>query len=50
MESFLQKVQNVMNNNVMSPRAKNVIFMLIGFVIRKGLAAQLVFHLPLIHM
>jgi hypothetical protein len=39
-----------MNNNVVSPRAKNVIFTRIGFAIQKGLAAQLVVRLPLIHM
>jgi hypothetical protein len=48
--SLLQRVQKVMNSNVVSPRAKNVIFTRIGFAIQKGLAAQLVARLPLIHM
>jgi hypothetical protein len=39
-----------MNNNVVSARAKNVIFMQICFVIQKELAVQLVVRLPLIHM
>jgi hypothetical protein len=32
--SFLQKVQKVMNNNVVFPRAMNVIFKRIDFVIQ----------------
>jgi hypothetical protein len=39
-----------MNSNVVSPRAKNVIFTRIDFAIQKGLAAQLIDRLPLIHM
>ncbi|KAK2440731.1 hypothetical protein QL285_012108 [Trifolium repens] len=37
--SLLQRVQKVMNSNVVSPKAKNVIFMRIDFAIQKGLAA-----------
>jgi hypothetical protein len=48
--SLLQRVQKVMNNNVVSPRATNVIFKRIGFAIKKGLATQLVARLPFIHM
>jgi hypothetical protein len=40
--SLLQRIQNVMNSNGVSPRAKNIIFTRIGFVIQNGLAAQLV--------
>jgi hypothetical protein len=46
--SLLQRVQKVMNSNVVSPRAKNVIFTRISFAIQKGLAALA--RLPLIHM
>jgi hypothetical protein len=48
--SFLQRVQKVMNNNVLSSRAMNVTFMRIGFAIQKELAVQLVANLPFIHM
>jgi hypothetical protein len=48
--SLLQRVQKVMNNNVVFPRAMNVVFKRIGFAIQKGLAAQLIVRLPFIHM
>nr|GFA95879.1 putative exostosin-like protein [Tanacetum cinerariifolium] len=43
---LLSRVQRVMHNNVMTPRSTNVVFKHIGFVIQKGLAAQLVARLP----
>jgi hypothetical protein len=42
---LLKRVQNIM-----SPRSLNVVFRMIGFVIQKGLAAQLVISLPFIHV
>jgi hypothetical protein len=48
--SLLQRVQKVMNKNVVSPGAMNVIFKRIDFVFQKGLAAQLVARLSFIHM
>jgi hypothetical protein len=39
-----------MHNNVVSPRSMNVVFKKIGFAIQKGLAAQLVAHLPFTHV
>jgi hypothetical protein len=45
--SLLQRVQKVMNSNVVSPRAKNVNFTRIDFAIQKGLATQLVARLSL---
>ena len=42
---LLHRVQKVMHSNVMSPRSMNVVFTRIGFVIQKGLAAQLVTRL-----
>jgi hypothetical protein len=48
--SLLQRFQNVMNSNVVSPIAKNVIFTRIDFAIQKWLAAQLIARFPLIHM
>jgi hypothetical protein len=39
--NLLQRVQNVMNSNVF-PKAMNVFFKRIDFVIKKWLAAQLV--------
>jgi hypothetical protein len=48
--NLLQKVQNVMNGNVVSPKTINVILKKIDFVIQKGLAAQLVVRLFFIHM
>jgi hypothetical protein len=48
--SLLQRVQKVMNSNVVSLRAKNVIFTRINFTILKALAAQLIARLPLIYM
>jgi hypothetical protein len=47
---LLHRVQKVMHSNVMSPRSMNVVFMRIGFVIQKGLAAQLVARLPSIQV
>jgi hypothetical protein len=48
--SLLQRVQKVMNNNVVSPRAMNVVFKRIDFAIQKWLAAHLIGRLPFIHM
>jgi hypothetical protein len=48
--SLLQRVQKVMNSNVVFLRTKNVIFTRIDFAIQNELAAQLVACLPLIHM
>jgi hypothetical protein len=39
--SLLQRVQKVMNNNVVSSRATNIIFKRICFAIQKGLATHL---------
>jgi hypothetical protein len=47
---LLQRIQKVMNNNVVSPRAMNVVFKRIGFAIQKWVAAQLVVRLPFSHM
>ena len=47
---LLHTVQKVMHNNVMSLRSMNVVFSRIGFAIQKGLAAQLVAHLPSIQV
>jgi hypothetical protein len=47
---LLHRVQRVMQGNVMSPRSMNVVFTKIGFVIQKGLAAQLIIRLPSIHV
>ncbi|GJT97742.1 hypothetical protein Tco_1093260 [Tanacetum coccineum] len=47
---LLNKVERVMNNNVMTPRSTNVVFHQISFAIQKGLAAQLVSRLPSITM
>jgi hypothetical protein len=48
--SLLQRVQKFMNSNVVSPKAINVVFKRIGFVIQKVVAAQLVICLPPIYM
>jgi hypothetical protein len=48
--SLLQRVQKVMNNNVVSFRAANVVFTRIDFVIQKGLVVQLVIRLSFLHM
>jgi hypothetical protein len=48
--NLLQKVQNVMNNNVVSPRAINVVFKRIDFAIQKGTTAQLIVRLSSIYM
>ncbi|GJS29937.1 putative reverse transcriptase domain-containing protein [Tanacetum coccineum] len=42
---LLNRVQRVMNSNVMTPRSTNVVFRKISFAIQKGLAAQLVARL-----
>lgn len=47
---LLQRVQMLMNKNVISPRSMNVVFKRIGFDIRKGVAAQLVTCLPFIYV
>jgi hypothetical protein len=47
--NHLQRVKSVMNSDVVSPRAMNVIFKRIDFV-QKGLAMQLVARLSFIHM
>jgi len=47
---LLHRVQKVMHSNVMSPRSMNVVFTKIGFVIQKGLTAQLVARLPSIQV
>jgi hypothetical protein len=36
---LLQRVQKIMDNNVVSPRSMDIIFKRIGFSIQKGLAA-----------
>ncbi|GKB89334.1 hypothetical protein Tco_0961606 [Tanacetum coccineum] len=43
---LLNRVQRVMNSNVMTPRSTNVVFHRTNFAIQKGLAAQLVARLP----
>ncbi|GJV24693.1 retrovirus-related pol polyprotein from transposon TNT 1-94 [Tanacetum coccineum] len=43
---LLNRVQQVMHSNVMTPRSTNIIFKGISFAIQKGLAAQLVACLP----
>jgi hypothetical protein len=48
--SLLQRVQKIMNSNVVSLRAVNVVFKILDFTIQKGLATQLVSCLSLIHM
>jgi hypothetical protein len=47
---LLKRVQRVMHSNVMTPRSMDVVFRRLGFAIQKGLAAQLVVRLPLIHV
>ncbi|GKF75170.1 hypothetical protein Tco_0224614, partial [Tanacetum coccineum] len=42
---LLNRVQRVMNSNVMTPRSTYVVFRKISFAIQKGLAAQLVARL-----
>jgi hypothetical protein len=39
-----------MHSNIVSPRFMDVVFQRLGFVIQKGLAAQLVARLPFIHV
>jgi hypothetical protein len=39
-----------MHSNVVSPKSVNVVFQRLGFVIQKGLAAQLITRLPFIDM
>jgi hypothetical protein len=40
--NILKKVQRVMHNNMVSPRSQDIVFKMIGFVIQKRLAAQLI--------
>ncbi|KAL7604359.1 hypothetical protein Lser_V15G20211 [Lactuca serriola] len=47
---LLNRVQQIMPSNVISPRSTNVFFKRIGFAIQKGLAAQLVARLSSIDM
>jgi hypothetical protein len=47
---LLQSVQKIMHNNVVSPRSMDVVFKMIGFVIQKGLAVQLVARLPFTYL
>jgi hypothetical protein len=47
---FLQRVENVMHNNIVSHRSMNIIFKRIDFPIQNGLAAQLVTKLSFIHV
>ncbi|KAL4573263.1 hypothetical protein LXL04_020062 [Taraxacum kok-saghyz] len=43
---LLNRVQRVMHSNVMTPKSMDVVFKMVGFVIQKGVAAQLVARLP----
>nr|GEV74873.1 putative reverse transcriptase domain-containing protein [Tanacetum cinerariifolium] len=43
---LLNRVQQVMHDNVMTPRSTDVVFKRIGFAIQKGLTTQLVTRLP----
>ncbi|GJU90525.1 hypothetical protein Tco_1302948 [Tanacetum coccineum] len=45
---FLNRVQRVVQSNFSTPKTQNFIFSRIGFAIQKGVAAQLVAHLPAI--
>ncbi|MFS7949409.1 putative exostosin [Helianthus anomalus] len=47
---LLSRVQRVMHSNVMTPRSMDVVFKRLSFAIQKGVAAQLVAHLPTIAM
>ena len=42
---LINRVQRVMNSNVMTHRSTNVVFKRVSFAIQKGLAAQLVARL-----
>ncbi|KAL8266599.1 hypothetical protein R6Q59_003943 [Mikania micrantha] len=44
--TFLKRVQQVVHSNSSTPKNANFVFSRIGFVIQKGLAAQLVARLP----
>jgi hypothetical protein len=48
--NLLKRIQKVMHSNVVSPKSMNVVFQRLGFAIQKGLAAQLVARLPIIHV
>jgi hypothetical protein len=48
--SLLHRIQKIMNSNVVSPKAMNVVFKRIEFAIQREVAAQLVVCLPLSHM
>jgi len=47
---LLHRIERVLHNNVMTPRSMNIVLTMIGFVIQKGLATQLVASLLSIHM
>jgi hypothetical protein len=47
---LLKIIQRVMYNNVVTPRSIDVVFRRLGSAIQKGLAAQLVVRLPLVHV
>jgi hypothetical protein len=48
--SLMQRVQKVMNTNVVSPIAMNIVFKIIDFVIQKDVVAQLVTRLSFSYM
>jgi hypothetical protein len=48
--NFLKRVQRVMHNNIVTPRFIDVVFRVLEFAIQKGLTAQFVSRLSLIHM
>jgi uncharacterized membrane protein YadS len=48
--NLLKRIQKVLHSNIMSPKSMNVVFQRLSFVVQKGLAAQLAFHLPFIHV
>ena len=43
---FLKRVQRIVHSNLSTPKNCNFVFSRIGFAIQKGVAAQLVAHLP----
>jgi hypothetical protein len=47
---LLKRLQRAMHSNVLTPMYMNVVFRRLEFAIQKGLAAQLVVCLPLIHV
>ncbi|MCI02441.1 auxilin-like protein, partial [Trifolium medium] len=48
--NILKKVQKVMHINMVSPRSQDVVFNMIGLVIQKEIAVQLVARLPFIQV